>query len=722
MALDFPNTPTNGQTYNSAGVSWQWDGAKWLNGGNTGFLPLIGGTINPGPLLVTSGTAQAARSMTLLGDPTGSTGEVSMEGGSYTVRLGYAQPLGSVVVAAIGSQATNRIEIKAATVPSPGPAVFLGGSDADADLGVYGRGTTGGTLLGGTPNANRPRAFGTATGGSPGIAAGGISSDSNINLTLAGKGTGGVIVANGTAPSYTTRATFTGKGNLMLGVAEPATLSAATAADGGVLRAWYVVANNYMTGMYWDGISNRRLNATGSPGQIALGGGTYTFYSGAVGAADSVVTTLNTLATLDGAGAFTATGSVWATNRAGAFGLNDFGGGYWGLRFSADGWRIQWNSANGNLQFVNSTSTNLWLCDGGGNITVPGTITCGVVYPTSVTFTGTVQGPNVYANSYLYSAGNGRCDGEWYSGGRLYSNNGRVMAINNNNNPCISCYNTATGCTGWWFDGSSNFCWGACDGNGNPSAGWGYTNSTTFRHNTDISCGRNLSASALFSATIVNSGNIYSAGGWFLGGNGDTNIGLYLSGSDRIWQSSGNWYWRWAASGGDMSWFAGGATVWQMRQGSDWLVWNPTGTVGGNGGYYNFSDRRMKENIEPATEGLAEILQLKPMKFDRVPPVLGKDAARADGSPLPQMIRPSEIGFIAQDVAPHLPEAVFIVGQELPDGKGGLDDVEPTLALTYDTITATLVNAVKELSAKIDAIIASMPPGWQPDQAAGAKP
>jgi hypothetical protein len=37
MALDFPNSPTGGQVYTTAGLSWVWDGAKWVTG-TTGFV------------------------------------------------------------------------------------------------------------------------------------------------------------------------------------------------------------------------------------------------------------------------------------------------------------------------------------------------------------------------------------------------------------------------------------------------------------------------------------------------------------------------------------------------------------------------------------------------------------------------------------------------------------------------------------------------------------
>jgi hypothetical protein len=54
--IDFPASPTTGQTFAAAGVTWTWDGAKWTaNGLNVPYLPLSGGTLS-GPL-------------TLVGDP-----------------------------------------------------------------------------------------------------------------------------------------------------------------------------------------------------------------------------------------------------------------------------------------------------------------------------------------------------------------------------------------------------------------------------------------------------------------------------------------------------------------------------------------------------------------------------------------------------------------------------------------------------------------------------
>jgi hypothetical protein len=51
--LDFPNSPSVGQTFVSGGTTWTWDGAKWVASGSAGassiYLPLTGGTLT-GPL------------------------------------------------------------------------------------------------------------------------------------------------------------------------------------------------------------------------------------------------------------------------------------------------------------------------------------------------------------------------------------------------------------------------------------------------------------------------------------------------------------------------------------------------------------------------------------------------------------------------------------------------------------------------------------------------
>lgn len=129
--------------------------------------------------------------------------------------------------------------------------------------------------------------------------------------------------------------------------------------------------------------------------------------------------------------------------------------------------------------------------------------------------------------------------------------------------------------------------------------------------------------------------------------------------------------------------------LWAVRN-TDWLAWNNTGTVGGNGAYNNISDVRLKSNITHEGRGLEVVRQLRPISFQRFMP---------DGK-----LRDLEVGFSAQDVRSILPEAVTEIGVELPDGSGGLDSDDPTLAITYDSIVTVLVNAVKQLDARLAAV------------------
>jgi hypothetical protein len=67
MALDFPASPSNGQTFAGPGnVVWIYDGAKWTiqgAGGSTAWLPLAGGTMT-GPLLLNADPTAALGSTT----------------------------------------------------------------------------------------------------------------------------------------------------------------------------------------------------------------------------------------------------------------------------------------------------------------------------------------------------------------------------------------------------------------------------------------------------------------------------------------------------------------------------------------------------------------------------------------------------------------------------------------------------------------------------------
>ena len=119
-------------------------------------------------------------------------------------------------------------------------------------------------------------------------------------------------------------------------------------------------------------------------------------------------------------------------------------------------------------------------------------------------------------------------------------------------------------------------------------------------------------------------------------------------------------------TGGTLQYVVSGGPLWVMRAGDD-FCFNWQSSVGGNGPYLNTSDRRAKTNIAPTTKGLAEVLQLQPVEFDRANAATGAQ---------------HEIGRVVQDVQPIVPEAVWTKRVSRCVMSGGLDSADPTLALS----------------------------------------
>jgi len=91
------------------------------------------------------------------------------------------------------------------------------------------------------------------------------------------------------------------------------------------------------------------------------------------------------------------------------------------------------------------------------------------------------------------------------------------------------------------------------------------------------------------------------------------------------------------------------------------------------------SDRRKKKNFEPS-QGLAEVLQIEPVKYH----------FEWDDDSIPK-----RMGFIAQNIQPLIPEMVSTTREKAPDGSD-------YLTITPDYILPVLVKAIQELKAQID--------------------
>ncbi len=110
----------------------------------------------------------------------------------------------------------------------------------------------------------------------------------------------------------------------------------------------------------------------------------------------------------------------------------------------------------------------------------------------------------------------------------------------------------------------------------------------------------------------------------------------------------------------------------------------------------NASDRRLKENIQPIPNALQKVKALSGVTFD------WKDGVEdLDFKP---DVKTNEIGVIAQDVNEVLPQAVkpapFDVDQNTQESKSG----ENYLTVQYEKLVPLLIEAVKELTAKVEVL------------------
>jgi len=113
---------------------------------------------------------------------------------------------------------------------------------------------------------------------------------------------------------------------------------------------------------------------------------------------------------------------------------------------------------------------------------------------------------------------------------------------------------------------------------------------------------------------------------------------------------------------------------------------NATKTTGSS--WISVSDERLKSNIQVYEKGLSEILQITPKTFE----FNGKAGTQAGQS---------QVGIIAQEIKDILPESINTFNKKLEE----TDETETELYdFNQDPLVYTLLNAVKELSAKIDTL------------------
>jgi hypothetical protein len=148
--------------------------------------------------------------------------------------------------------------------------------------------------------------------------------------------------------------------------------------------------------------------------------------------------------------------------------------------------------------------------------------------------------------------------------------------------------------------------------------------------------------------------------------NGDASV--------RVMQFGSNFYWTWNISTGNLDWVTTSGNIFELRP-ADAAIGNNVSVVFGNGAFVNISDERIKQNMVDAPWGLPEVLQINPIRFNRVDKTL------------------VETGFSAQQLESVIPDAVYI-----PGAVDGLKGVH------IDPIVAALVNGMKELNTRLTAL------------------
>jgi hypothetical protein len=172
---------------------------------------------------------------------------------------------------------------------------------------------------------------------------------------------------------------------------------------------------------------------------------------------------------------------------------------------------------------------------------------------------------------------------------------------------------------------------------------------------------------------------------------GDGTQQMFQPSGYRSYAFSNNWQFNWSTANGTLIWNADTAGPFIQfdfpgTHGINWL-----GPWQGNGSYIPTSDERMKTDITSASVGLPEALAINPIRFRR----LDYDGTEHDRY---------EIGFSAQQLQGVIPEAVLPVGTPDGEGPGSLNSEAPILGINVEPIVAALVNAVKELSARLSAL------------------
>jgi cytoskeletal protein CcmA (bactofilin family) len=294
-----------------------------------------------------------------------------------------------------------------------------------------------------------------------------------------------------------------------------------------------------------------------------------------------------------------------------------------------------------------------------GNLTATGTVTGAYITSTgdvhannavsapSITASGTVQG------AYIHSAGT--------VDGTQLTSSGNINATNEIY--CRDLYNRNVNATGTVTASQLT-----STGNANIA---GTCTAANFVGNFSGGGGTTITGGTVSSTTVNNSGTIttanlsatsnITASGTVTGGSMVCNGTMQVSGTTNLLGSL------------------------QVGPSGSYMRADGVGTYNITGSWLTFSDRAAKEAITPYTAGLAEIEQLNPVSYVYTSAIEDTQVTR--------------YGLVADDVAPIVPEMV---------GSGVTPGGQTMSTLANGHLTWLLVNACKELSARVQALEAQL--------------
>jgi len=179
------------------------------------------------------------------------------------------------------------------------------------------------------------------------------------------------------------------------------------------------------------------------------------------------------------------------------------------------------------------------------------------------------------------------------------------------------------------------------------------------------------------------------------GANGGGVYGQILTGNATIFGAVQGEYFGTNFNGAGVRGIAGTAAAIGV-QGQEGTLLGWAGLFGGDvgailpGGFFTVSDQRLKSNIQPITNSLGKVMQMKAYSYD------------ANMKDYPKYIVASRrtIGFLAQELEQIIPEAV--TEKNIPSLNTGRMDQDTEVeslkvkAVSYDSVIPVLVEAIKE--------------------------